>query len=527
MTAALALAVLARQAASAPSLPPGTSMEFAKNVLTVESRLVEGDVAGARAAVQALPVRQPRLAWANDAALPAALKAKRAEGLAMVLERWNASAKNFAPQVVGSGPADLTIEFGSGLPDGADGLPLPTRIDSIAPFHATISLLRGKPGVPLRPEEMYMEVAYAIGRYLGVPDAPLPGSSMYRDGRPNLLTFMPRADDWVLAARNLDLADRMRAAVEAGKPLGLVPPVVHLAKERLDLGSVEQGKPLRGEIDVENLGTGSLDYRVVRDCECFYPIQPGHVAAQGRKTIPFTINTSQYAGRIDKLLLFESNDPDHPTIELPITFVARPAYRLLRPGGDRVVSSTSGGTYDYFFFTPPGSPIHVVTARWEGMGAKVTFEPWSGVLADPDLGEGPLPRTGWRFHVHVPANLPAGRPNGTLTVVTDSRLYPTVPVTLYIQKGIVADDTALGTIAAGDKSSFLVDRPNAPFKILKVDAGPFFKTNVSDRRSGWEYRVELEYRGGAPQGDFVGRIRIFTNDPKQPVIETLARGIVK
>ena len=477
MTAALAIALLAQRAVT-PSLPPGTSPEFAKAVMTVEAHLVEGDQAGAREAVRALPVRQPRLVWTDDEALPSALRAERAEGLAAVLQRWNVIAKDFKPQVAGSGAADITLGFAPVLPDGPDGLPVPTRVDSLVPFHATIGLSRGKPSVPIRPEAMNAEIAYALGRYLGVPNAPLPGSAMYRDSRPDQVPFMPRADDWVLAARNLKLADQVRAAVEAGKPLGLALPAVRLAKERLDLGSIEQGKPLKGTIEAENVGAGTLNYEVVRDCECFQPIPGGQIPAQGRTKVDFTIDTTQYVGRLDKLLLFRSNDPDHPTIELPVTFVSRPAYRLIHPGGERVAVTSGGGTYDYFFFTPPGSPLHVVsTPRWDGMKATVTWEPWSGVLADPDLGEGPLPRTGWRIHVRLPATLPPGRSFGTLTVETDSLRFPRITGSLYVQKGIVADEANLGDLAPGRQGK-PPDRST--------------ERSLQDRRRG---------RGSLPQGD--------------------------
>ena len=529
MTAAFAIVLLARQAAPAPppAFPVGTSPEFAKAAMAVEARLVEGDLPGAREAVRALPIRDPRFAWADDATLPPALRSARAAGLAEALKRWNTMAKDFAPRVV-DGAADVTVAFAPVLPEGPDGMPLPVREDARVPFRATVGLSLGKPAVPLRPEEMNMAVAYALGRYLGVPDSPLPGSAMHPESHPGVpMTFWPRPDDWALAARNLAFADRLRAAVAAGKPLGIAPPSVHLVKERLDLGTIDQGKPLWGAIEAENRGAGPLDYSVIRDCDCFDPISDGQVPARGQKSVGFRIKTLQYTGRVEKLLLFQSNDPERPTVEVPVTFVSRPAYRLVHPGGDRVNVPATGGAYDLFFFTPPGSPLHATAFHWDGVEAKVTWEPWSGTLADVEMGEGPLPRTGWRFHIRVSGGLPPGRPTGTLSVNTDSRLFPVALGTLTFQKGIVASDVFLGDLASGSKGSFLVDRPNAPFRITSVDAGPHLKATVVDRRGGWEYLVSLEYKGPAPKGDFMTPVRVHTNDPKQRTIEILATGYVK
>lgn len=526
MFAALAFALQASQANASPTLPVGASAEFAAAVRAVEARLVDGDLAGAREAARALPVRTPHIAW-DDTGLPAGLRAVREPVLKSAAFYWSRVAKDFAPTEAGGAP-DVTIGFAPVLPDGSEGLPLPATVAFGAPFRGTIGLTRGKPGIPLRTEELNQQVAFVLGRYLGVPELPVGfnGSAMRPDPRPNLRTFPPNAPEWRIAAQNLDFADRLRAAVAAGKPLGLAYPVARLAKTTLDLGDIEQGKPLRGAIEIENLGSGPLSYTVTRDCGCFSFIPPGTVPPQGRARIPITINTQEYYTRIDKALLLDSNDPDHPRIEVPVTFRVRPAYRLFRPGGDRVALPPQGGTYDYFLITPPGSPIHPLSVAWNGFQAKVAWEPWSGPLADPEVGEGALPRTGWRFHVTVPKGLDAGRTNGSLTIETDSILFRTLTATLYVQKGIVADDVNLGDVLPGAKASFIVDRPNAPFKITGVDAGPL-KAVAVPRRGGWEYRIDLEYPGGAPKGDLLVPVRIHTDDPKQPVVEATARGFVK
>ena len=507
-------------------MPSGVGREFAKLALAVEAKLVEGDVEGARETAKALPVRTPRIAWADDATLPADLRAEREKGLALMARRWAYVAQDFAPKVVTDSP-DVTIGFAPTLPDGPDGLPTGTRVEFGPPYRATINVTRGKPGKTLRTDQLNAELAYALGRYLGVPESPFPNTAMHRDGRPDILTFVPDREEVLLASRNLALADRLRAAVAAGKPLGLTMPVLRLTTPSFDLGTVDQGTPLTATLELENLGAGSLEYMVKPDCSCFSPVAPGRVPAQGRTKIPLKMNTDEFVGRQDKRVLLQTNDPERPVVEVPITFRSRPAYRLFRPGGDRVTLPEKGAsTFDYFLFTPPGSKLHATAVHWDGMPAHVTWEPWTGPLADPEMQEGALPRQGWRFHVNVPANLEAGRTNGTLTIDTDSPTFHTLLATLYVQKGIVADPVNLGDVVPGTSASLIVDRPNAPFKILGVDAG-LLKATWTDRTGGWEYRIDLEYPGGAQQGDLLVKVRIHTDDPKQPYIETLARGFVR
>ncbi|RYD57807.1 MAG: DUF1573 domain-containing protein [Verrucomicrobiaceae bacterium] len=159
---------------------------------------------------------------------------------------------------------------------------------------------------------------------------------MHPDPRVDILTFMPRPEEARLASENLDIADRLRAAVQAGKPIGLSLPVIRLPKERLDLGTVDQGMPLRAEFEVENLGAGELRYTVTPDCSCFNPVPDGKVASQGRAKVRLGISTQEYVGQQNKMVLLRSNDPLQPSIEIPVTFRSRPAYRLFRPGGDKV-----------------------------------------------------------------------------------------------------------------------------------------------------------------------------------------------
>ncbi len=530
MIVATALALFLRQnPLPPPTLPAGTSPEFAKLALAVEAKLVEGDTAGARELARSLPVREPRVIWKDDSNLPAGLKAERAKSFAMAVSSWSKASKNgFAPKETEDAP-DVAVGFAEALPEGADGLPLAARTEPGTPFRATIGLMRGKPGTPIRKEDLTVQLAYVLGRYLGVPEAPFPGSAMHLDARPNLLPLMPQRPEAAVAAGNLELADRLRAGIAAGKPTGLVVPTVSLPKARLDLGEVRQGEPIRASLEIENVGAGPLDCRIEPDCSCFSPFPQRKIASQGRTTFPVVVNTQDYIGRQDKVLLLLSNDPERPQIEIPVSFSSRPAYRMFRPGGASVVVPAKGGAYDVFLFADPKLSFRPTEARWTGgVDGTVTMTEWSGALADPEMKEESRTRQGWRFRVRLSGDVPPGQWPGSLVVSTDSRVFSTLIYGMTAQKGIVADRVYLGDITEQTRASFLVGRPNAPFKVLGVDAGKAFKATWRDHRpGGWEYQIDLEYLGGAQKGDLAVPVRIRTDDPKQPVVETLITGNVR
>jgi hypothetical protein len=521
MTAAIALALLAQ--GTPPALPAGTSPAFAETALAVEARLAAGDVAGARARAAALPVRTPRFAWAGDGEIAPAIRA----GFQRAVQSWARRAPGFAPKPSAEAP-ELTIGFTERLPEGTDGLPKTAVIEPGPPFRATIGLARGKEGLPAAPVELNMEIAYVVGRYLGVNETPFPGTSMYRDARPGLLTFMPSLEESAVAAQNLDLADQLRAGIETGKPIGLAAASVALAKPSLDLGEAPQGKSINTFIEFENKGAGGLDFRIQPDCNCF-TIPRGRRVLPGEKVrVPVLVDTSQFVGQQDKVLLFLSNDPLRPAIQIPVSFRSRPAYRLYRPGGENFLVSGANGGYDVYLFPSTDRPFRPTAARLEGIPGKVTWAAWSGSVADPEMAEGALPRKGWRFRVQLPADLPPGRVEGSLAIDTTSATFGTLQFRFTAQKGIVSlpESTYFGDIVAGSRASFLVSRPDAPFGIKSIDAGPF-KASWHAQRNGSEYRIDLVYVGGQPKGEILIPVRIRTDDPKQPLVEALVSGNIK
>lgn len=530
MTAAIALSLLAQVPQAPPArLPFGATPAFAQAALAVDARLAAGDAAGAREALRALPSRTPRLAWSDDAALPATLREARAARLARVVAEWAKGVRGFAPQVIGDAP-DLSVGFAPTLPEGADGLPAPVQVSPGTPYRATIGLNRGKPGKSIDADEFGSAVAYALGAYLGVSDSPFPLTAMHQESMPGMVAYMPQGFDEAIAQKNLELVDRLRDAVETGKPLGLAAPSLGLPLKVLDLGEKEQGARLHGSFLIENKGAGPLEYLIRPDCSCFTIPRSVPIPAGKSTVVNFEVNTTSYVGQIDKVLLLLTNDPAHPTTELPVTFRATPAYRLFHPGGDRVMVSETGGTYDIFLFVPPGSNVHPTDARWDGeVDAKLTWSEWEGPLADPEMQEGALYRKGWRFRVRIPASLRPGHiSTGTLTVTTDSPQFGTLITSLIAQKGIAAEPESvyLGLVKPGTQASFLVRRPKAPFKILGVDAG-VLKATWHEVQGGMIYRIDLTYEGGAPTGDLLVPVKVRTDDPQHPLVEALASGTVR
>lgn len=531
MTAAIVFALLARQATVPQVAPPiisaGATPEFAKAALAVEADLVAGDIPAARKALLGLPTRTPKISLTEQGLLPAHLRDSLPASLRAAAGSWSRYIRGFTAEAISS-TADLTLAFASVLPDGPESLPIPTQIDGGIPFRATIGVGRGKPARDISVAQLNVEMAYAIGRYLGVGDNPFPGTAMFRNPNPIGASYWPGPLEAKLAAYNLALAERLRAGVEAGKPIGLTASSLELRKPSLELGEVKQGTVIHSNIELKNNGDGPMEYMIKPDCSCFEVSPPGKLEAHKSVNLRVLVDTSTYIGQHDKVLLLLTNDPFKSSVQIPVSFRSRPAYRLYRPLGENFVVPAGGGGYDVYLVNGPGEDWHPKAARLKDVEGKVTWSAWSGPLADPDMNEGALPRQGWRFRIQLPAGMPAGRVNGSLQVDTDSTKTGTIEYAFTAQKGIVAlGGTAyFPNVVKGATTSFLISRPNQPFKIKSIDGGPF-KATWHDNRSGWEYAIELEYPGGAAPGDFLIPIRIHTDDAQQPIVEALVSGIIK
>ena len=189
-----------------------------------------------------------------------------------------------------------------------------------------------------------------------------------------------------------------------------------------------------------------------------------------------------------------------------------------------------GGAYDVFLYTDPDSTLKPVSVRWDGMDATVKMTPVDGQAGRPRDGRGGRcrARAGGSGSASPPSSFKEGRALGNLNIRTNSRMFGTILYAMEAQKGIVPlqESVYFGDMAAGAAVTAIVSRPNAPFKILSVDAGPL-KATWSDRRGGWEYGIDLTYAGGSAKGDFSVPVKVRTDDPKQPVVEFLASGNVK
>jgi hypothetical protein len=518
---------LAALQSSATPLPPSANVAVHEVVTQVEEALSRKDFAAARDRVELLPKREFVIQW-DDSQVPSEERADFARMRDLAMQAWT-RVYGLKPKVGPDG--DLLIRFANRLPDGPQHIPSASSLDfGVHPrVTFTIGLKRGSDLDALTAPEEYVQVARAIGSYLGLSGDPLMGSAMWLDDEPGRRPYGPSENNFFLAQKILALADELKRDAQTGVSVAAGEPALSLTPSSISVGAVRQGEMASVELKLSNHGSAPLNYRVTPDCGCFSRIPDGSVPPGQTATLKTYINTTVWTGTQHKGLVLYSNDPQNPTIPIPVDFTSLPAYRLFRPEGDTVIVPKEGTTVDVVLTLPKNSTLMPATYEIAGVPATVTMAPWSGVVADPDMGEGPTPRQGYLFKIKFPGQVPLGRIEAELTITTGDKTFAFLQYPMYLQKGIVAlpDNVSLGDMVRPVTASFRLSRHGKPFSVIGVATPPFLTAKVKPILGQTEYQVDVSYDGHAPPGDFTETIRVKTDDPKQPTIDVQFTGTVR
>jgi hypothetical protein len=506
-----------------PVLPPLTSAVFQDLVLSVEQSLEKGDFEGAKKKAAFLPRKQFAVSI-DDRKLPAAQRPAFRAALAAAAKGWRGAVIFVKPKgdVQFSFQPTLAVDAQTGAPANVatffSDLPTEPRLEAV------VGLRRGAPTRQTTAEDFYNDARFAIGTYLGLAKYSLPfrvmNGSQTEPGERGM-----SAREMATAAATVKISDFLRAAAESKtklSPSGRADVFVDPAAFE---GEGVQGDQLDLPVQVTNRGTGTLAVSVEGDCGCIVPEQADPVAPGMSGLVKVRFDTRELTGPVERQIILFTNDPEMPARAIPVRAKIAPRYRFLMPGGDAITVDEGGATSEIFLSLPDGeeNDMKVLNARIIGLeGASVTYEAWTGVMADPAMKEPERPRHGYKFKVKVPDTLPPGRSPVNIALVTNVPQFTELYHTIYLQRGIVAqpEELFLGEVARKPKTSNIVlTRPGRPFEVKSVRSTlPNFTVKALPGSRPDEIKLQITYDGLAPAGRIEGAIIVETNDPKQPQV---------
>jgi len=525
MLVALCLAVVTQQAFYGPTLPAGSSPDIGQAFAAIEEPMSKGDFAEATNRLKLLPTLTVGYSW-DDSKIPANQRPDFADARDDALRQWSQKVPGLTfkasekPQIKFSFEPTLATVPDTGMPRGialffSDDLTKPR-------MEAVIGLKRGNPLEPTSDISVHNEVLFAIGSYLGMSPHPFPTAAMGRQ-------------DYQMQARNMvDLRElgmvgniqiaigQLKDGIKKGRKFVPTRPKLDCNPDQIDHEPVLQGTPVDLSLQVNNTGEGAISYIVIPDCGCISATPGGLVDSGGSSIVRVRINTSEIAGSFSKHLIVLSNDVENPVRMIPIKVQTMARYRFLSDTGPVAIVGDSGLDANVYFVTPSGNPMEITGIQTAGNPATVSYEPWKGDLADPDMQEGSKPREGYRIKLHLAQPEVSGRSALGLLVKTTDPQYPELRFTLFVQKGIAVMPSQMyfGEIGHVQRTgSIVLSRPGKPFKITKIDSdSAFVKATAKMVKGDSEYRLDVVYDGKALEGDLRATITVLTDDPKQPKI---------
>jgi hypothetical protein len=536
MLIALAFA-LAQVQSEGPILPPACSPTFQSAFYSVKEAIQSKDFATAVKRMALLPKEAPVVEW-NDAKVPAAYRAAFRHSAEQALSSWKKHIPSFSPYFDKGG--DIRISFEPVLGEN----PTTKRPYAKVAFFGedtkgprsdfVIGLKRGNPLQQTEQADVFNDVIYAIGTYLGSADGLKDEGAMYPADNSRSAQLEPAFSEMNAARKNLSCIRELKTAIEKQTVLSAGRPSLFLDPKVLVSEPSVQGDRVEFHLQMSNKGDGSLSYLLHGDCGCTIVKEPGVLAPQTTMIMPIAVDTKMFSTDIVKHVSVYTNDPEVPVQQVVLKVRLKPRYRLVSPFGYTLVIPDAGLDVPLYLIPAPGSdmePLSNTFAGLSGMNVKVKISPWQGVLADPERGEGPKPRKGYKVVMSMKGRMSTGRVPGTLEILTTNPDFPDVVFTFYAQKGIIAlpDDLFMGEVGhVPVTKDVLLSRPGAAFKVVSVETNTKVLTaTVHPGTEPGDWRLSIRYDGKSAPGQLLATVRVHTNDPKQPTLDIPVRASIQ
>jgi hypothetical protein len=287
-----------------------------------------------------------------------------------------------------------------------------------------------------------------------------------------------------------------------------------------NLGPVLAGESARTDFPVRNDGGATVRIkRIEARCGCVVPSYPTSLPAHSSAEILVRFEPlPSWGGRVEGKMQLHSNDPVRPVQELTVVADVVPFIRMV-PAGQLEVPYHPGQIIRKRVEMVPrsGSGLRILEATSDSGLVKATLEPPS--KSDPRrayhlaLVIGPCPTAG---------DFTAG----VRLATTESR----IPAAGYLVRGLAMEGAVvepsqvmMASFPAGEAGRELarlkVFTRSGQLRLLGVETGnPNLRVETRTERPGAEYLLILRSAGGWRKGPASAEVRIFTDDPRTPVI---------
>lgn len=297
-------------------------------------------------------------------------------------------------------------------------------------------------------------------------------------------------------------------------------------KKEYDFGDVEEGEKITYIFKFKNQGDDTLVILEAKgSCKCIevkLSSQEIPVSAEGEIKVIF--DTKGHQGKVSQGISVYSNDLDEPMVKLKlIGFVKR-----------AVIVNPQRVYFRQFFKNNP-SNREVYLLKGKDRDFKILK-----IEADSEYINyyGPTPvvkndMAGYKIEVSLKPQIPIGEFRSYLTIYTDNieQLTIKLPIIANVEGELIVKPTNLIFTSIADKKikvknvKVFSNNLDKKIKIIKVkdDLKGYISTRITPLKEKNGSEVIVHLQDNIPQGNFKGKITIFTNYPNQPIIEIPVR----
>jgi len=317
-------------------------------------------------------------------------------------------------------------------------------------------------------------------------------------------------------------------------------PRLTLVEPLKDFGTVAKGDKLEWAFLVKNTGTTDLEIIAAKPtCGCTVAdfdkiIKPG---ATGK--VSAHVDTTNFAGPINKGITLETNDPTAPTAQVTITAVVKPFVEAY-PAGFLRYSLLQGDVekQSVTLYSDETEPFQITKVESPQEWIKAEFKKTEGLELVANLG-----REGQnQYRIDVTVGGPDARVGPLaekIHVLTNSKHQPEywISVTGVVRPSIRVEPTALnfGEVAPSDVAATrtILLRSNnlktpETFQVVKAESNvPGVLVSVNPTTNKGEFEVTVQLDKEAKSGALDGTVTIETNDKVHPLVTIPVKGMVK
>lgn len=310
-----------------------------------------------------------------------------------------------------------------------------------------------------------------------------------------------------------------------GSPMLVVPSKI------LDVGTVSQGVTVDAVFDLINEGDAKLVIKAVRPtCGCTVADFDPEIAPGATGKIKAKLDTKDFAGPVSKSILVMTDDPQNPTVTLVIKADIRPFVEILpRPliRFNAVLNEPMKQT----FIVVGADPEQ--TMKIKSVESSVPFIATSvRQLGEDELVKGKS-KSQYEVTISLTDDTPVGPVNAVLSVNTDLKEAPTVPVKVYgVVRALIHVTPAqvqFGSVESKMRSGrnlIVVNNRTDGTRIEITEAtvdDPAFAAQVATIEEGRRYQVTVTVKADADPGSRDATLTLTTTDKDFPTVTVPVR----